>query len=172
MQSDHIDGILDQWRRERPDLDPSPIGVVGRVSRAARRLEQGIGEVMAAEGLNGGTFDVLAALRRSGPPYRLSPGRLLGELLLSSGAMTNRIDRLEAAGLVGRSPDPDDRRGVLVGLTDSGLETVNRVVPRHLANETRLLEGLTGQEQEALAGLLRKLLRSLRDADPLPADAP
>ena len=165
MAEDHVDGILQAWRRERPDLDSSPMGVVGRLARASRRVQLEVDAVLAAEGLSGGSFDVLAALRRAGPPYRLSPGRLLEQLMLSSGAITNRIDRLEQRGLVRRVPDPADRRGVLVELTADGRAAVDVAVERHVANEHRLLAGLTGDEREALATLLKRLLLTLDDAD-------
>jgi DNA-binding MarR family transcriptional regulator len=163
MERDHVDDILAQWRRERPDLDPAPMGVIGRISRAARRLDRALDTTFSAFELNGGEFDVLATLRRSGPPYRLTPTRLFTDLMLSSGAMTNRLDRLERAGLIARTPDPSDRRGTLVGLTPRGLELVDAAVTAHLANEERLLDGLSSAEREQLAGLLRKLLRSLAE---------
>lgn len=161
MRCDHVDRIVEQWARERPDLDASPMGVIGRVARASRHLDLRLEETFRRSGLNAGAFDVLAALRRAGPPYRLSPTALFGSLMLSSGAMTNRIDRLERAGLVARMPDPADRRSVLVELTRAGLDRIDRAVGEHLANEERLLAGLTGRERAELARLLRKLLLSL-----------
>jgi len=163
MEPDHVDSILAQWRRERPDLDPAPMGVIGRIARAARTLSRALDTTFTRFGLNSGEFDVLATLRRAGPPYRLTPTRLFTELMLSSGAMTNRLDQLERAGLITRTPDPSDRRGTLVGLTERGQELVDTVVTAHLANEQRLLAALSFAEREQLAQLLRKLLRSLDD---------
>lgn len=161
MEHDRVDDILAQWRRERPDLDPSPMGVIGRISRAERSLGRALEALFATFGLNRGEFDVLATLRRSGPPYRLTPTALFTELMLSSGAMTNRLDRLEQAGLIERTPDPADRRGTLVGLTPQGRELVDAAVAAHLANEQHLLHALSPAEQEQLAQLLRTLLCSL-----------
>ena len=155
---DAIDRIADQWARERPELDVSPIDVIGRISRLSRLLEKSIEETFASFGLGRGGFDVLAALRRAGEPYRLSPTELYNSLLISSGAMTNRIDRLEQIGLVERTPDPDDRRGVSVGLTPEGKKLIDVAVEQHYANERRLLRGLSVDERDALSQLLRKLL--------------
>jgi DNA-binding MarR family transcriptional regulator len=161
MTHDHVDAILEQWRRERPDLDPSPMGVIGRIARAARVLGRALDTTFADFGLNGGEFDVLATLRRAGPPYRLTPTALFTDLMLSSGAMTNRLDRLEQAGLIARIPDPSDRRGTLVGLTTRGQELIDAALVVHLANEQRLLSALSFEEQAQLAQLLRTLLCSL-----------
>lgn len=163
MASDSVDRILAQWQAERPDLDPSPMGVVGRIARASARLGREVDAGLAEHGLTGGSFDVLAALRRAGAPYRLKPTDLYLQLMLSSGSMTARLDKLEQAGLVERLPDPADRRGVLVGLTPAGLAAVDRAVESHLANEERLLAGLTARQRDELAGLLRRLLLELGD---------
>lgn len=163
MERDRVDEILDQWRRERPDLDPAPMAVIGRISRAARALGRGLDRTFARFGLNAGEFDVLATLRRAAPPHHLTPTALFTELMLSSGAMTNRLDRLEQAGLIARAPDPLDRRGTLVGLTPAGLELIDVAVAEHLANERALLAALSPAEQSQLAQLLRALLRSLED---------
>ena len=175
MEQDPIDRIVDQWRRERPDLDVAPTHVLQRITRAYLLQSASFGEVLGRRyDLTFGEYEVLAALRRSGLPYRLSPTALFCALILSSGAMTNRLDRLEEAGLVERLPDPDDRRGRLVALTARGREVVDEAVATHLANEERLLSGLTPAEREQLAELLRKLLLSepfaSRDPAP-PADA-
>jgi DNA-binding MarR family transcriptional regulator len=162
-EHDQVDMILAQWARERPDLDPSPMGVIGRISRAERYIDQALLQIFSKYKLGRGEFDVLATLRRAGPPFRLTPTALYSALMLSSGAMTNRIDRLERAGLVERLPDPTDRRGTLVGLTSSGQKVIDHAIGAHLANETRLLSGLTGEERAVLAALLRKLLLSLGD---------
>jgi DNA-binding MarR family transcriptional regulator len=162
---DAVDGILEQWARERPDLDASPMAVMGRIKQLAREIERALDRVFARFDLGLGEFDVLATLRRSGAPYRLTPGALLEATMVTSGAITKRVDRLEQAGLVTRAPDPNDRRGVLVGLTGEGLELVDRVVEEHVANEENLLAGLTGGERERLARLLRKLGESVRAAE-------
>ncbi|HKQ00446.1 MAG TPA: MarR family transcriptional regulator [Actinomycetes bacterium] len=135
--------------------------VIARVSRVARVLERHVEEIFAVYGLARGGFDVLAALRRSGPPYRLSPTELYRSFLISSSAITNRIDRLEEVGLVVRMPDPHDRRGVLVGLTARGHRLIDEAVEAHLANEAQLLSSLTSGERETLVELLSKLLVTL-----------
>jgi DNA-binding MarR family transcriptional regulator len=163
MDRDYIDRILQQWSEQRPDLDVSPMGIIGRTSRLSRILERSIEQIFAAYDLGRGGFDVLAALRRSGPPYELSPTELYNSLLISSGAMTNRIDRLEEGGLVSRTPDPYDRRGILVGLTSRGKRLVDMVIQVHLENEQKLLAPLTPSEKHELARLLRKLLLHLDD---------
>jgi DNA-binding MarR family transcriptional regulator len=156
-ERDGVDLILDQWRRERPDLDPSPIGIVGRISRLARELEQRLEPVYREHGLEPGWHDVLATLRRSGAPYRLRPTEFSSALMLTSSGTTKRLDRLEQAGLITRAPDPDDRRGTLITLTPKGLELIDSVTDAHLANERRLLAALSDAEQSRLADLLRKL---------------
>lgn len=160
---DHVDHILEQWRRERPDLDLSAMAVIARISRASRILERSIATVLARHGINESQFGVLAALRRAGPPYRLTPTALYNSLLISSGAMTNRLDRLTEAGLVSRTPDPNDRRSILVALTPEGRRVVDEAVTAHTENEHRLLSAFPPREREVLAGLLRKLLVSLED---------
>ena len=156
-ERDGVDLILEQWRRERPELDPSPIGVVGRISRLARELEQRLEPVYREHGLEAGWHDVLATLRRSGPPYRLRPTEFTGALMLTSSGTTKRLDRLEQAGLITRGPDPEDRRGTLITLTGAGRRLVDATTQAHLENERRLLSALTDQEREQLADLLRKL---------------
>jgi DNA-binding MarR family transcriptional regulator len=160
-ERDGVDLILEQWQRERPDLDASPIGVIGRISRLARELEQRLEPVYAEQGLEPGWYDVLATLRRSGPPYRLRPSEFTDALMLTSSGTTKRLDRLEQAGLVARTPDPHDRRGTLITLTAAGRELVDAASNAHLANEHRLLEALTDGERQRLADLLRKLLLGL-----------
>ena len=139
-ERDGVDLILEQWRRERPDLDPSPIGVIGRVSRLARELEQRLEPVYREHGLEAGWYDVLATLRRAGAPYRLRPTEFSNALMLTSSGTTKRLDRLEQAGLITRGPDPDDRRGTLITLTAAGLGLVDTAPEAHLDNERRLLE--------------------------------
>ena len=156
-ERDGVDLILEQWRRERPDLDASPIGVIGRISRLARELEQRLEPVYREQGLEPGWYDVLATLRRIGPPYRLRPTEFSNTLMLTSSGTTKRLDRLEQAGLITRAPDPDDRRGTLITLTDAGRELVDRASDAHLENERRLVSALTAAERRELADLLRKL---------------
>jgi len=160
---DQVDRILEQWHRERPDLDTTPMSVIARISRLSRILERRIGEVLARHGLNESRFGVLAALRRAGPPYCLSPTALYSSLLISSGAMTNRLDRLTAAGLVRRIPDPVDRRSTLVQLTPKGLRVIEEAVAAHAANEQSLLAPLSPTERRTMAELLRKLLAEFED---------
>ena len=158
---DHLDGILAQWRRERPELDVRAIGTVGRLFRFAHLADAVLAEGIAPFGLQPGWFDLLAALRRSGVPYELNPTRLMQATLLSSGGMTKRLDRLDEEGLVERRPDPADRRGTLVRLTRRGKATVDRALEAHVANEEALLGSLTSADRRTLDDLLRKLLAGL-----------
>jgi DNA-binding MarR family transcriptional regulator len=160
-ERDGVDEIIEQWQRERPDVDVAPIGVIGRISRLARELERRVEAVQIEHGLDGGWYDVLATLRRSGPPYRLRASDFAGSLMLTSSGTTKRLDRLERAGLIAREPDPDDRRGVLISLTAQGREAVENALVAHMENEQALLDGLTKTEQRQLADLLRKLQLSL-----------
>jgi DNA-binding MarR family transcriptional regulator len=157
QDEDDVDRIVAAWHRERPDLDVAPLHVLSRISRLARRLDQARARAFAEHAVDSWEFDVLAALRRAGPPYRLSPGQLVAETLVTSGTMTNRIDRLEQRRWVERSPAPGDRRGVIVRLTDEGLEAVDAALDDLLDSERELLDALTGPERDALAGLLRRL---------------
>src|SRR5262245_49108923 len=168
VQRDMVDDILDQWRQARPDLDPSPMAVVFRLKRLARLFERATSRNFAAHDLDPADFAVLSTLRRTGPPHRMSAGKLGHALMLASGSTTNRIDRLEASGLIRRADDPDDRRGVLVELTALGLRRVETAVERHLAVERELLGALTEPQQDQLAGLLRRLLIALDE--PAPGD--
>ena len=161
MERDHVEEILAQWRRERPELDTSSMAVLGRVSRLERTVRPRLEEVFQRFELTGEAFDVLATLRRSGPPFELSPTGLFRSLMLSSGAMTSRIDRLEEAGLVERRPDPEDRRGIRVALTPRGKQLIDRAVEAHAGNQDRILVGLSAADRKQLAALLRKLLVSL-----------
>jgi DNA-binding MarR family transcriptional regulator len=154
---DEVDRLVAAWRRERPDLDVSPLEVLSRLSRLARHLDRARRVAFAERDLQVWEFDVLSALRRSGDPYRLSPGALLNQTLVTSGTMTNRIDRLAERGLVRREPDPNDRRGVLVTLTDAGLASVDAALSHLLKHEQELLVGLTSRQREQLADLLREL---------------
>lgn len=158
---DEVDELLEAWGRERRDLDLAPVAVFSRVSRLARRLELARRDAFSAHGIEQWEFDVLAALRRAGAPYELSPGRLLRETLVTSGTMTNRIDRLEQSGLVRRQPDPQDKRGVLVTLTAAGRRQVDAALADLLASEQQLLDTLSSAQRQALAGMLRLLLAPL-----------
>jgi DNA-binding MarR family transcriptional regulator len=160
---DEVDELLEAWGRERGDLDLAPVAVFSRVSRLARRLELARRDAFTASGIEQWEFDVLAALRRAGPPYELSPGRLLRETLVTSGTMTNRIDRLSARGLVERYPDPDDRRGVIVRLTPEGRATVDEAFTTLLDAERALLDALPERDRARLAALLRSLLAPFQE---------
>jgi DNA-binding MarR family transcriptional regulator len=165
---DEVDRIVEQWNRERPDLDVSPTHTLQRITRLSLLQGVSFAGVFAPYGISFGEYLVLAALRRAGPPYRMNPTSLFNAVILSSGAMTNRLDRLEAMGLVARQPDPTDRRGRLVALTERGRELVDAAVVDHLENEESLLGALDAGEREQLAGLLRRLLMSerFRELDP------
>jgi DNA-binding MarR family transcriptional regulator len=160
---DEVDRIADAWQRERPDLDVTPLQVLSRVTRLARHLDRARREAFAAHDLEGWEFDVLAALRRSGPPYALSAGQLGSETLVTSGTMTNRIDRLEQRGMVRREADPSDRRGVRVVLTDAGRRTVDGAMADLVSRERQILDVLPEGGQVELAGLLRRLVRAFGD---------
>ena len=165
---DEIDRIVREWNRERPELDVSPTETLQRITRLGLLQSASFERLFARHGLSWGEFLVLAALRRGGPPYRMNPTALFNALILSSGAMTNRLDRLEAMGVIRRLPDPNDRRGRLVELTAKGRRLVDRAVVDHLANEEQLLAALSVSERRRLAELLRKLLISepFRALDP------
>lgn len=162
-EPDAVDRVLDQWRRERPDLDLAAMGTIGRLGRLAAVAGPLVEAGLAPHRLSTGEFDVLAALRRSGDPFTLTPTVLARTLLLSPAAMTNRLDRLEAAGLVTRDLDPDNRRSMRVALTDGGRTRVDAAVTDHVANEERLLTALTRTERQQLDDLLRTLLAGLTD---------
>lgn len=155
---DHVDAILAQWRRERPDLDVAAMGLLGRFGRLNVHLRHAVERNLADHGLNPSSFDILATLRRSGAPFRLSPGDLMATTLVASGTMTNRVDQLVRAGLVERLPNPDDGRSVLVGLTPAGLARVEAAVGAHVATQNRLLEGLSPADRERFDALLRDFL--------------
>jgi DNA-binding MarR family transcriptional regulator len=155
---DGVDQIVSRWRQVRPDLDPSSTEVIGRIVRLEYFVTRRVLLDLARYRLTVGEFDVIAALRRIDAPYELSPSQLQNMVLISSGGLTNRIDRLEKAGLVTRHPDPADRRGVLVRLTEKGVEVANEATEHHLGAEAELLEPLDSEERQQLAGLLRKLL--------------
>ncbi|HMH12296.1 MAG TPA: MarR family transcriptional regulator [Edaphobacter sp.] len=163
-REDAVDVILEQWRRERPDLDVTPMGIIGRISRIERLIDEQMKAVSLKFELERWGFDVLASLRRAGKPYQLSPTQLFSSLLLTSGAMTNRIDRLEEAGLVERLHDPADRRGVIVSLTKRGLRLIDRAVTAHMEVEDAMLSCLSAGELERFTELLRTLSQNLETA--------
>jgi len=159
--ADEVDDLVAAWQAERPDLDVQPMQVLSRISRLARHLDRERRSAFAAHDLESWEFDVLAALRRQGAPYELSPGALLRATLVTSGTMTNRIDRLEGAGLVRRRPDPQDKRGVLVTLTAAGQSRVDAALSDLLKAEHALLASLPAESRGVLADLLRVLLAPL-----------
>lgn len=156
--SDEVDSIVDAWQRERPDLDVAPLSVLSRVSRLARHLDLARREAFAAYELEIGEFDVLAALRRAGQPYALTPSTLISQNLVTSGTMTNRIDRLEQKDLVARMPDPTDGRGVLVQLTANGKSAVDRALEELLVRENDLLSSISSADRTRLATILRNII--------------
>ncbi len=155
---DRVDKILAQWKNERPDLDTEAMGIMGRLKRLTTHLAREVDQVLQQQGLSSSYFDVLATIRRAGAPYRLSPGDLLSMTMVSSGTMTNRIDQLEKAGLVERVLNPDDRRSVLIALTEAGFAAVESAVGLHVANQQRLTQGFSAEEKAQLDALLRKFL--------------
>jgi DNA-binding MarR family transcriptional regulator len=160
-EPDHIDRIVDQWRRERPELDTEPLETLGRIFLAGHLADAVLAENLAAHGLETGWFNLLAALRRSGRPYQLNPTALREATMLSSGGMTKRLDRMTEAGLIERRPDPTDRRGTLVRLTRKGRSVFDKALETHIESERRVLASLTKADRRALNGVLRKLLRAL-----------
>lgn len=162
-QLDHVDHILAQWRRERPDLDVGPMGLLGRLNRLSTHLGREVEAMLLKHGLSSSAFDVLATLRRAGPPYRLSPGDLLAMTMVSSGTMTNRIDQLEKAGLVERIHNPQDRRSVLISLTERGFAIVEDAVSAHVENQKRLVAHLSEEERTTLNRLLKRFLQDFEE---------
>jgi DNA-binding MarR family transcriptional regulator len=158
---DAVDRIAEQWEQERPELDVGPMLVIGRLHRVAELLDQRLRTVFAQADLGNGDFDVLASLRRSGAPYKLTPTELAGTTMVTSGAVTKRVDRLVKQGLVERTVSATDGRGRVIALTDRGKAVQESLHPQHLANEDQLLAGLTPAERKQLASLLSKLLVSL-----------
>lgn len=158
---DHLDLVLAQWARERPDLDVGPMGLIGRVLRLSRHLMREMEATLVSHGLNFASFDVLATLRRAGPPFALSPNDLLGTMMITSGTMTHRVDQLEKAGHVRRRPNPADGRSVLIALTPSGLALVDGVLAAHVATQGRLVAHLDAAQRAALGPLLSAWLGGL-----------
>ncbi len=165
MTFDRVDSILEQWASERPDLDASPIGIFGRISRIDRLFEQSMAEFLRPHGLTLGLFDVLAALRRNGEPFQAKPSDLAAMTMLTSGGMTGRLDQLEKLNLVLRVPDPDDRRVMMAQLSPEGRTLIDRLMGEHLERERDRLEWLQSGEPDEFAGYLRKLEASLRSLD-------
>jgi DNA-binding MarR family transcriptional regulator len=155
---DHVDRILEQWRRERPDLQVAPMGTIGRLKRLNQYLARGMEKTFAAHGLNHASFDVLATLRRSGSPYALSPGELMASTMVTSGTMTNRIDQLEKAGLVERVRNPDDGRSFLVSLSVRGREIIDKAVTDHVETQAKLVAALTDEQCAQLDELLGQFM--------------
>lgn len=149
---------MQQWMQERPDRDYRPMGILGRILLIAERLQKDVDGISKSYDIPTGGFDVLATLQRSGLPYRMSPTQLYQELVLPSGSLTHRLDRLEQAGMIARHPDPDDRRAQIVEITQRGIEAINGAMNDHLENEEDLLHKLTPEEQEQAAMLLAKIL--------------
>lgn len=160
--SDAVDVIIAQWQRQRPDIDVAALAVFGRLHRAYLHYAAQIGETFDKYGINAAAFDVLAALRRAGAPYRRTAGDLANTGLISTGGLTLRLDRLESAGLITRERDTADRRVVYAQLTDDGLDVINRLAKEHFAKELQMLAGFSEPERRQLARLLRKLDRSLQ----------
>ncbi len=154
---DHVDVIVGQWVRERPDVDVSAMAIIGRLGRLEKAIRPLLDTVFASHGLESWEFDVLATLVRNGPPHQLTPGQLLDSVMITSGAMTNRIDRLEGRGLVERVKNPADGRQVLVTLTPAGMAAADAALVDHAANESAIIEGLAPAERDDLVALLRKL---------------
>lgn len=159
--TDHVATVISQWRRERPDLDPAPQGVIGRLHRIADRLTEELVAVYAAHGLGEGEFDILATLRRQGAPYALTAGELAAQTMVTTGAITKRVDRCLARGWVTRSPSSSDARGRVIALTDTGRALIDTAFTEHLANEARLVALFDAGEREQLAGLLARWAEEL-----------
>jgi DNA-binding MarR family transcriptional regulator len=166
--TDHVDAVRAAWGRVWPGLDTSPVGVVARVGRLAAFFDQGIDRAMAAHGLSRSSWDILATLRRDGPPFEAGPTEMYRGLMRSSGWIANRLKRLERAGLITRHRDPDDARAIRVRLTERGVRLVDEVAPLHVANEERMLRALSPEDRERLAGLLRTLLVEMERDQPTP----
>ncbi|MEO3939829.1 MarR family transcriptional regulator [Paenarthrobacter nicotinovorans] len=166
MNRDAVDMILEQWNAERPDVDVSSMGVLGRLNRASRLASLEVQKFMNQFGLEPWEFDVLATLRRSAAEAPLTPGRLASLTMIGSAAMTNRVDRLVNRGLVHRETNPENRRQLLISLTPEGLTLVDDVVEHHVENQQKMLEGLSKTEQTQLANLLRKFLLTNNDGEP------
>lgn len=155
--ADQVDRILEQWQREKPGLDVSPMAVIGRLSRAALIVESRLADTFVQHGLDASTFDVLATLLRSGTPYRMAPAELARESMISTSAVAQRLNKLEARGFVAREANPNDGRGTFVALTDTGKALIEKALPEHLNTERAILSPLSREEQTALALLLGRI---------------
>ncbi|ACP25402.1 putative MarR family transcriptional regulator [Sinorhizobium fredii NGR234] len=164
-ERDHVDRLRAQWARELPDLDTEPMAILGRAYRLSNLVRPSIEETFASFGLDRGEFDVISTLRRSGPPYRLTPTDLYTLLMISSGGLTHRLDRLQKAGLIIRERSVSDGRSSVVGLSEKGIALAESAFRADMASEARYLDGLGKEERAALAALLRKLLVSLEAAE-------
>ncbi|MFI5607873.1 MarR family winged helix-turn-helix transcriptional regulator [Amycolatopsis sp. NPDC051903] len=161
--ADHVDTVLAQWAEQRPDLDVSPMAVLGRLKRVSRLVDSELSRTFARHGLDAPSYDVLATLRRNDPPHHLTPTELMRSAMVTSGAVTQRLDRLEDRGLITRSRSVTDGRGIVVSLTDDGRALIDRVLPDHFATGRRVLDALDPLERSALADALRTLLESFGD---------
>lgn len=170
-RADHVDRLRRQWARELPDLDTEPMTILGRAYRLSNLVRPSIEATFAGFGLDRGEFDVIGTLRRSGPPYRLTPTELYTALMISSGGLTHRLDRLEKAGLIRREKSPQDGRSVLVALTEEGAARAEAAFRADMANESRFLQDLDAEERAALAALLRKLIAGI-ETDPARGEGP
>lgn len=155
---DQVDNIIRQWNAERPDLDVAPMALIGRIKRLAQHLSTEMGKTFAKHGLNSASFDMLATLRRSGPPYQLSPNDLLATMMITSGTMTNRIDQLVKAGLVERVENPNDKRSVFIALTNEGFRIVDAAVTDHVATQHRLVKEIAPKDFDLLNSMLSDFL--------------
>jgi len=163
-EDDHVDRLRRQWAKELPDLDTEPMAILGRALRLTNIVRPSIEATFAGFGLDRGEFDVIATLRRSGPPYRLTPTEMYSLLMISSGGLTHRLVRLEKAGLIRREPSPDDGRSMLVALTDAGVALAEKAFRKDMASELTFLERLSPDDREALAGLLKKLILGIENS--------
>ncbi|MFD0360884.1 MarR family winged helix-turn-helix transcriptional regulator [Nocardia sp. GCM10030253] len=162
--TDHVEQVLVQWQAQRPDLDVSPMAVFGRLTRLSQLVSAELRKTFAPHGLDAASFDVLATLRRNDPPHRLTPTELMRSAMVTSGAITQRLDRLEERGLVSRARSEHDGRGILVTLTEAGHEVIDAALPDHVATEQRLLIPLSPAQRDALAETLRTLLESFGES--------
>ncbi|MGO1080555.1 MarR family winged helix-turn-helix transcriptional regulator [Inquilinus sp. CA228] len=170
-RADHVDRLRRQWARELPDLDTEPMAILGRAYRLSNLVRPGIEATFAGFGLDRGEFDVIGTLRRSGPPHRLTPTELYTALMISSGGLTHRLDRLEKAGLIRREKSPHDGRSVLVALTEAGAARAEAAFRADMAHESLCLQALDTRERAALAALLRKLIAGI-ETDPARSGGP
>lgn len=164
-KKDEVDALVAAWRRERPDLDIAPLEVLSRITRVSRQLDIARRAAFAEHGLEIWGFDVLAALRRAGKPYQLTPGQLIHENLVTSGTITNRLDRLESEGLLVRHPDPSDGRGIRVEITAKGIQVIDAALESLLLREREFMKKLGGNDQQTLAHFLSAILSELEDAE-------